>query len=90
MVWGQEGSEASVPTGAQRGCLRVGLGQAWAPALLWETWGQGLQGVGRAAVQGTPAFSGDPSLSQGHDCTARLGPSRPRFEVSCPETKGAG
>lgn len=63
MVWGQEGSEASVPTGI-RGCLRVGLGQAWAPGpALGETWGQGLQGVGRAACRGPQPLSGDPSLS---------------------------
>lgn len=37
-------------------CLWVGPGQAWAPGpALGETWGRGLQGMGRPAVQGTPA-----------------------------------
>ena len=53
---------------ASRGCLLVGPGQAWAPGpALGETWGQGLQGVGRAAVQGTPAsLRGPQPLSRLH------------------------
>ena len=79
VVWGQEGSEASVPTGVQRlppGWAGTGLGPR---PCSWGDLGAGTAGCG----QGCRA--GDPSIS--HDCTARLGPSRPRSGAVLPRDK---
>lgn len=91
VVWGQEGSEASVPTGVQRlppGWAGTGLGPR---PCSWGDLGAGTAGCG----QGCRA--GDPSLSQGTPASLRVMtalpawvPLGPGLGRSCPETKGAG